>query len=94
MKCLCCPNTAVELHHVIRRGKGKGGTDNPENLAPLCRTCHDILHFSKDTNKQNEILRKCYDYIKPNLDKCWSAKKGIPAVVQRLINEIKEENEK
>lgn len=72
--CLYCHKKADHLHHVIRRGKTHGGTNNPENLAPLCFKCHDILHFSKNTELQNKIKQVCYDYIRPNLDKCWKAK--------------------
>lgn len=83
MKCLNCTEQAKQNHHVIRRNKVQCGTDHPCNLAPLCAKCHDILHFSKDTQKRNEIKAKCYDWIRPNLDKCWSAK--IKPKIVRLI---------
>lgn len=40
---LCnCGRVAVELHHRIK--KSLGGTDEPTNLEPICRTCHSKIH--------------------------------------------------
>lgn len=41
--CLVCNAPAVDIHHIIFRSKG--GTDDMENLASLCRHCHDTVHF-------------------------------------------------
>ena len=35
-------DTVLEVHHIIPRSKG--GTDRPDNLITLCRTCHERLH--------------------------------------------------
>lgn len=35
-------DTVLEVHHIIPRSKC--GTDRPDNLITLCRTCHERLH--------------------------------------------------
>ncbi|MEA1967798.1 MAG: RRXRR domain-containing protein [Thermodesulfobacteriota bacterium] len=35
-------NSKLEVHHIIFRKNG--GSDEPENLITLCKTCHDKLH--------------------------------------------------
>ena len=37
-KCNECENYATELHHII--AVEDGGTDDIENLMPLCKECH------------------------------------------------------
>ena len=72
IRCLYCGREAAEYHHVIK--KSERGTNNPENLAPLCRQCHNAIHHGTDTEYRNSVLKKCYDFIKPNLSKCWQGK--------------------
>ena len=86
-RCISCNNIATELHHVIR--KSRGGTNNPENLMPICRDCHNLLHFSSNTEVRNRIINISYEYIKPNLDKCWSAK-----IKPKIIRELESEKNK
>lgn len=38
----CCSRTRIDLNHII--ALQDGGTNNPENLSPLCRTCHKQWH--------------------------------------------------
>ncbi len=38
---LCGVAPSVDAHHIIARGRG--GTDDPENGAGLCRWCHDYI---------------------------------------------------
>ena len=40
--CKQCGGTAVDIHH--RQFKSQQGTDDIENLIPLCRPCHDKIH--------------------------------------------------
>ena len=88
MNCIYCRMTATEGHHVIKRDKKKKawGTDHPANIAPLCADCHGTIHRGTDIEKKEAILKKCYDYIRPNLDKCWYKDKAKykPKIV-RLI---------
>ncbi len=39
---LCEQRPGVALHHKVLRGRG--GPDARENLAWLCRPCHDLIH--------------------------------------------------
>ncbi len=40
--CVDCGESATVAHHIIRRRNG--GTDDEQNLVPLCATCHAKLH--------------------------------------------------
>jgi 5-methylcytosine-specific restriction endonuclease McrA len=40
--CHECGSKSVDLHHV--KFRSHGGTDEPDNIIPLCRKCHDKLH--------------------------------------------------
>jgi len=37
-----CEGVAVDLHHI--KLKSQGGTDDVENLIPVCRKCHEYAH--------------------------------------------------
>ena len=52
---LNCGCLAVDIHHLSKRGMGGSKEkDNIENLAALCRKCHE----KSDNNKEfNEIIR-------------------------------------
>ena len=43
-KCHECEDYATELHHII--AVEDGGTDDIENLMPLCKECHMDLKIS------------------------------------------------
>ncbi|HDY89435.1 MAG TPA: HNH endonuclease [bacterium] len=45
-RCEVCGKTSVEIHHI--KYKSRGGKDEINNLAALCRKCHNDCH--------NEIL--------------------------------------
>ena len=47
--CLICHNQSVDLHHIVR--KSRGGGDNVQNLAPLCRKHHNEVHQYKITEE-------------------------------------------
>ena len=38
-------DSRLDVHHIVFRSKG--GSDEPENLITLCRTCHKMLHDGK-----------------------------------------------
>lgn len=40
--CYFCDWSEIQLHHIIR--KKDGGTNEDDNLLPLCRFCHRLLH--------------------------------------------------
>ena len=52
-KVLCeeCASTAeLEWHHIIPFSEG--GTDNPSNLAVLCKACHILIHKTNDDYRE------------------------------------------
>ncbi len=50
--CAVCGRVAVNLHHVIY--KSHNGTDEADNLIPLCYNCHDS-HHTKNTPTTEEL---------------------------------------
>lgn len=60
--CPLCLDERSEFdrHHVIWRSEG--GTDDPVNILPICRTCHAIASFgnSEDAGRLNAA---CADYM-------------------------------
>ena len=51
-KCHECENYATELHHII--AVEDGGTDDIENLMPLCEECHKE-YTSEQTIERNKM---------------------------------------
>jgi hypothetical protein len=52
----------LELHHV--EFYSKGGSDEPENLIPLCPTCHTIVHTTRTLGRiqlDDDTLRRLWD---------------------------------
>lgn len=49
-RCAICDasgfRVGLDVHHIVPRGLGGSGTrrDTPDNLIPLCRTCHEDVH--------------------------------------------------
>ena len=52
--CKVCGVVAVNLHHIIY--KSQGGTDNVNNLIPLCYMCHDGHHTKNKPS--TELFKK------------------------------------
>ena len=46
----CGASSGLEWHHLILFSEG--GTDDPENLAVLCNTCHQQLHKTNNDFKK------------------------------------------
>ena len=40
--CVACGKIGVDLHHI--RSRSVGGSDDPSNLLPVCRTHHTRIH--------------------------------------------------
>ena len=50
--CTTCGSKAVDIHHIDARKMGGSRTkDFIENLAALCRTCHNKAESDKEFNK-------------------------------------------
>jgi len=54
--CNRCGNTAQEKHH--KKPKSEGGSDDKDNLTPLCKACHDYVHSKRKILKQLNLLKK------------------------------------
>lgn len=55
--CVICGAPATEVHHILPRGRG--GTSELNNLACLCRYCHENLAhgvFAKETKLKLETI--------------------------------------
>jgi hypothetical protein len=55
--CVICGTPATEVHHILPRGRG--GTSELNNLACLCRYCHENLAhgvFAKETKLKLETI--------------------------------------
>ena len=46
----------LHVHHI--RFRSSGGSDSPDNLITLCRTCHNNLHAQEDAQKASLKLKK------------------------------------
>lgn len=59
IKCIMCgwDKTALDIHHVIERKNG--GTNDHNNLVPLCPNCHRMAHEGKYT--KDELLKFTLD---------------------------------
>lgn len=44
-KCACCGEKIEHYHHIVPRCQG--GSDTPENIAGVCKSCHGKIHTGK-----------------------------------------------
>ena len=63
--CLMCGIRANDVHHIEARGMGGSKTkDYIENLATLCRSCHDKAEhnnkFNQQVKEKNLLKIKCH----------------------------------
>lgn len=56
-RCCLCHKPFVEIHHIIPQAKG--GSDNLDNAAPLCSSCHDLYGGNPEKRK---TIRQMRDY--------------------------------
>ena len=63
--CTMCGQEAVDIHHIQPRGMGGSEKDYIENLAALCRLCHDKVESSPYLNKKVRVkhLYKVINYL-------------------------------
>jgi predicted HNH restriction endonuclease len=72
-KCyLCGSHERIEIHHIMG-GATRDKSTEYGLIVPLCRSCHDRLHFSKDSRKLMDGLRKEAQakFVKAYPDKDW-----------------------
>ena len=44
-RCVSCwVEPSVTIHHIVPRSKRPADYDEFDNLAPLCHSCHDLIH--------------------------------------------------
>lgn len=66
----------LHAHHVVF--PSVGGSGHPDNLVPLCPTCHSMLHGARRTG---------VDFLPDNqLKECWYFWKGLRVVVPAYQN--------
>ena len=69
--CVICGAPATEVHHILPRGRG--GTSELNNLACLCRYCHENLAhgvFAKEIRRNllKEVEKRTDEYERINND--------------------------
>ncbi len=92
--CILCGAKIKEVHHLKR--KADGGTDNPDNLAALCKKCHRLVTLGRlklaitpgRELKGAAFINAAKDYIVSE------AKKFIPEVVTQEGWQTKDERER
>lgn len=56
-RCCLCRRLGIEIHHIIPLAEG--GSDDEDNAAPLCPSCHDI--YGANTEKR-KFIRETRDF--------------------------------
>jgi 5-methylcytosine-specific restriction endonuclease McrA len=54
--CVLCSSPATEVHHIIFRSHG--GTHELNNLACLCRVCHEMAHGVEAKRVKETLLER------------------------------------
>lgn len=54
-RCCVCRHSFVEVHHIIPTSRG--GSDDLDNAATLCASCHDLFGGNPDKRKQIREMR-------------------------------------
>lgn len=57
MTCFWCGKEAVDTHHLFRRSSKPEWIENPDNLLPLCRKCHD---YATNEKVFEELLQQTF----------------------------------
>jgi len=55
-KCVLCLEPGSHPHHIIP--VGLGGTDDEDNIAPLCTDCHTMVHHVGATSMERIIRER------------------------------------
>ncbi|MDD3066560.1 MAG: HNH endonuclease [Candidatus Gracilibacteria bacterium] len=83
-RCCWCQNVSVEIHHIIPE-KDKG-SDDIDNAAPLCPSCHSLL--GDNPMKRKEIKEK-RDWWYEEAKKMFSGAVGLD-VLEKISNSMEE----
>ena len=55
--CEACQRPAVDIHHIQGRGEGM---DDIKNLMAVCRRCHDLVHDSKLSKGDMQLIHNYF----------------------------------
>lgn len=56
-RCEVCSSSAVDIHHIERRGMGGSKTkDYIDNLMALCRRCHELAEAGKLPKEMLKVI--------------------------------------
>lgn len=53
----------MQLHHIVPRGKWKGGTADLRNALPLCFACHHGWHSHKVTIYREILSAEEWEFV-------------------------------
>jgi hypothetical protein len=62
-KCVRCGEDATDWHHV--KPKARGGSDDCDNLVPLCRTEHQWVHANSEAAHAVGLLLHSWESDRP-----------------------------
>lgn len=76
-QCAICSSTQhLQVHHAVPRGRG--GTDNEENLICLCAVCHGMAHDVMPNNleqwSQEDMEQAIIEYLADMYPGTWAFK--------------------
>jgi 5-methylcytosine-specific restriction endonuclease McrA len=80
--CVVCRQPFVEVHHILPQANG--GSNDLDNAAPLCASCHDLFGGNPDKRKQIREMRDLWYEL------CATRFKDSPSIqLNKNIDEIK-----
>ena len=78
LRCCLCHSIGVEVHHIVPQACG--GTDDIENGAPLCPSCHEIYGANAEKHK---FIREARDFWYEHCERLY----GMDTTLIREISE-------
>jgi HNH endonuclease len=82
-RCCLCRAVLVEVHHIVP--EGEGGSDEEDNAAPLCPSCHEI--FGANPTKQ-KMIREARDWWYETCGQLYTpGSEGLADVVEAVLRE-------
>ncbi len=102
-QCCICHQTGIEVHHIIRQEES--GSDEIDNAAPLCPSCHTIYDANPERRKMIREMRDWWyevcdaKYMTTNISvdvlneintKVSEIKKGNASLVPELMSNLKD----
>lgn len=86
LACCLCHEVGVEVHHIVPQGEG--GTDDEDNAAPLCPTCHE--RYGANPTKRKFIreardlwFELCAERYAPDPDRLSHIEKALKEVATK-----------